>query len=273
MRREFERPIVTCQERQDLLLLYVAGALDANERQEMRAHLASGCQTCAANLLEAHAAWSSIPAALDPHQPASVVKQRLMNRIAEKSDRLPDSLALRIFRILVPAAVAAGIAIIVTHAVLSRRIDELQRETTAEKLLLGFQDQRMRSLEAGLSNQQQITDMLRAPDTRLIKMDATNLQPGATACIIWNPKSMHWELLTCGMALAPNGKTYELWIVTQSGQKIPACTFDVDASGEASKLVAVPHDIGPMAMAAVTDEPAGGMPQPTGHFQFTGKIQ
>src|SRR5580692_4997839 len=103
MRREFEQPIVTCQERQDLLLLYVADALDAAERQEMRAHLASGCQTCAANLLEAQAAWTVIPAALDPQQPASIVKQRLMNRLADKSDRLPDSFALRLFRILVPA--------------------------------------------------------------------------------------------------------------------------------------------------------------------------
>ena len=273
MRREFEQPTVTCQERQDLLLLYLADALDNEERQEMRAHLASGCPTCAANLLQAQAAWTSIPAALDPERPPTIVKQRLMNRIADRSDRLPDSVALRIFRILVPAACAAGIAIIVTHAVLSRRIAELQREATAAKLLLGFQDQRMKSLRAGLSNQLQITDMLRAPDTRLIKMDATNLQPGATACIIWNQKSGHWELLTCGMAFPATGKTYELWIVTQSGQKIPACTFDVDASGEATKLVTVPHDIGPMAMAAVTDEPTGGMPQPTGHFQFTGKIQ
>jgi hypothetical protein len=270
---ELEEPIMTCQERQDLLLLYVADALDATEREEIRAHLSEGCPICTANLLEAQATWTAMPVALEPRQPGAALKQRLMNRIAEKSDRLPDSFALRIFRIFVPAAVAAGIAIIVTHAVLSRRIDELQRETTAEKMLLGFQDQQMNTLKAGLSGQRQITDMLRSPNVRLIEMGGTNLQPGANACIIWNQKNSRWELLTCGMTSPPTGKIYELWFVTQSGEKIPAATFDVDASGEATKMVAAPPGIGPMAMAAVTDEPMGGMPQPTGNFQLTGKVQ
>jgi hypothetical protein len=264
---------VTCQERQDLLLLYVANALDAAEREEMRAHLAGGCPICAANLLEAQTAWSAIPAALDPLQPPIAMKQRLMDRITAESDRLPDNLALRIFRILVPAAVAAGIAIIVTHAVLSRRIDELQQETTVAKLLLGFQDQRIQSLQAGLSKQKEIAEMLRSPAAKLIAMDATPLQPGATACIVWDQKNEHWEFMTAGMVCAPAGKTYELWFVTQAGQKIPACTFDVNPKGEATQLVTVPHNIGPLALAAVTDEPAGGMPQPTGNFQLTGKIQ
>jgi hypothetical protein len=264
---------VTCQERRDLLLLYVADAMDAAEREEMRAHLESGCAVCAANLVEAQAAWCAVPGALDPVPPSAHVKQRLMHRIGDRSERLPDSLVLRIFRILVPAAVAAGIAIVVTHAVLSRQLDEVQKEATAAKMLLGYQDLQIQSLKAGLSKQEQIAEILRSPDLKLIKMDATKLQPTATGCIVWDQKSQRWQLVCAGMVSAPAGKTYELWFVTKKGEKIAACTFDVDTKGDAELMVDVPHDIGPLALAAVTDEPAGGTAQPTGNFQLTGKVE
>jgi anti-sigma-K factor RskA len=260
------RVFVNCQERKDLLLLYAAGELDAAETKEMRNHLATGCPTCTANLAEAQAVWTAIPMALESVPPPSSVKRRLMDRIADKSDRFPDSMALRLFRILVPAAVAAGIAIVVTHAILSRQINALQRESAAARLLLEFQNQHIQS-------QHHIDEMLRSPEARLIKLDATKLQPGATANIVWDQKANQWQLLAAGMAAAPSDKTYELWFVTKAGQKVPAGTFNVDSKGEAALLVKIPPNLGPLALAAVTDEPAGGVPQPTGNFQLTGKIE
>lgn len=257
---------MTCQERKDLLLLYVAGALDAAEQEEMRAHLASGCTICAMNLAEAKATWTAIPAALDPIAPPPSLKRQLMARIGGNTDHLTDNLALRIFRVLVPAAVAAGIAIIVTHAVLSQKIRELQRESLAARMLLDFQNQHIQF-------QHHIAEMLRSPAAKLIKLDPTNLQPAASANIVWDQKADQWQFLAAGMVSPPAGKTYELWFVTKAGQKVPAGIFSVDTKGEASLLVNVPHDIGQLALAAVTDEPTGGVPQPTGNFQLTGKIQ
>ena len=74
------------------------------------------------------------------------------------------------------------------------------------------------------------------------------------------------------MKPAPEGKTYELWFVTAAEEKIPAGTFDVGASGEATLLVEIPEGIGTLVLAAVTDEPAGGSPQPTGSFQVLGPV-
>lgn len=65
--------------------------------------------------------------------------------------------------------------------------------------------------------------------------------------------------------LAPSaaGRVYQLWFIPKSGKPIPSVTFTVDADGRAILTgITVPADQG-LAAAAVTDEPAGGSPQPT----------
>ena len=49
-------------------------------------------------------------------------------------------------------------------------------------------------------------------------------------------------------------------------------TFDVDATGSATHRVAVPEDVGTIVAAAVTDEPVGGVPQPTGTIRLLGAV-
>ncbi|HEU5180824.1 MAG TPA: anti-sigma factor, partial [Candidatus Polarisedimenticolia bacterium] len=66
------------------------------------------------------------------------------------------------------------------------------------------------------------------------------------------------------------GKTYQLWLVTAQA-KISAGVFD-PSSEEAAGSVAVPTDAGAVVAAAVTPEPAGGSPQPTGKIILLGKI-
>ena len=52
--------------------------------------------------------------------------------------------------------------------------------------------------------------------------------------------------------------------------KISAGVFD-PAAGTASGTVVVPPEEGPVLAAAVTDEPMGGSPQPTGSILLLGK--
>ena len=68
------------------------------------------------------------------------------------------------------------------------------------------------------------------------------------------------------------GRTYELWFVTADQRKVPAATFDVGADGDASLVVKPPKELGAIALAAVTEEPSGGVPQPTGAILLVGKL-
>jgi len=49
--------------------------------------------------------------------------------------------------------------------------------------------------------------------------------------------------------------------------------FNVDDKGRGSMVVDVPANMNNVAVAAVTDEPMGGMDQPTGHVQLAGQVQ
>jgi anti-sigma-K factor RskA len=113
--------------------------------------------------------------------------------------------------------------------------------------------------------------MLRSPEVQVVPLRG-GAQPGAAGRLFFDRAAGRWYLHASGLAPAGAGKTYELWFIDAEQRKIPAGTYDVDAAGQATIEVAVPKDAGTLALAAVTDEPAGGVPQPTGQIQLVGEL-
>jgi anti-sigma-K factor RskA len=129
-----------------------------------------------------------------------------------------------------------------------------------------------RQLSASLATARETIGMLRSSDLKLVSLDAAGTQPKvARARALWDKDTQHWQLIVTGMAQPKKGRTFELWVVTEKGQKVGLGVFDVDAQGNAVLTVTVPKDIGPISMAAVTDEP-GMMIAPTGDYHLAGKL-
>ncbi len=82
--RKWNGAIVTCQERRDLLLLYVAGGLEPAETEATREHLLTGCPACAGALAEAEATFHQIPLSLPMRTAPEGVWDKLEMRIALK---------------------------------------------------------------------------------------------------------------------------------------------------------------------------------------------
>jgi hypothetical protein len=82
------------------------------------------------------------------------------------------------------------------------------------------------------------------------------------ARMFWDQKRNTWTLVAHNMPELKPGRTYQLWLVTAT-EKISAGTFD-PRNGEA--LVRATYALPPASLRAlaVTEEPAGGVPQPTG---------
>jgi anti-sigma-K factor RskA len=278
---------LTCDERKDLLLLYASDVLDTAEATELRTHLQTGCPVCAGFLAEAQALLASVPLGLDRVDPPAHLKSRLMQRIADSEKRDPiaadvlpsDSLPMRLFRYLVPAAVAAGLAIIATHFVMNQHVTQLQQQAVSLQhqnelysTAMANQQQQLELLHATNQRQNQLVQSLTSPDLRLINLQPTAAQPHAVANLLWDRRQQQWTILTDGMTAPPPGQTYELWFVPKTGAPVAAGTFDVDSTGRGTLRAQVPTDIGPLALAAVTNEAAGGVPAPKGNFQITGKV-
>ena len=79
-----------------------------------------------------------------------------------------------------------------------------------------------------------------------------------------------WTLITHHLDAAPSGRTYQLWLVTRQSQKISAGTFNTDANGRV--VVQATYALAPadLAAIAITEEPTGGSPQPTGDILIVG---
>jgi hypothetical protein len=105
------------------------------------------------------------------------------------------------------------------------------------------------------------------------KVTVVGLTAGATktprALMFWDKATNRWTFIAHNMPALGAGRTYQLWLVT-AGEKISAGTFSVTAGGDA--LVQATYVLDPNALkaVAVTEEPAGGVSQPTGAMVVVG---
>ena len=260
--------------------LYVADALEADEREELRHHLAAGCVACAGHLAEAEATFAAVPLGMGPVAASPDLLRRVMERIDRPvAARGGASFAWRLF----PAAAAAAVlAAGLTYAGVNRHdrfaLDNARLTYNADaraallRSALEDRDQTLEQLRRELAGQQQLVDALQSAGARVIEL-AGKGQPGASARLVWAPAAGRSVLLASHLMAPPPGRTYELWFITGDKRTVPAGTFDVNGSGAATVPVEVPSGLAPLAAAAVSDEPSGGTATPTGHIQLVGQVR
>lgn len=259
---------MNCEAWRDLMPEFAIGALDADEASALRAHLASGCPACAGALAEAHATVALLAESLPPARPSPQLRQHLLDRATKtpQADAMGKSQASPLRRRANPAwaalaasvFMAAGAAMYfrASHRAGLRQLNDL-RATLAER------ETKLEELQSLVASEQ----------VRLLSLAASSPQTQGAGRVFWDRERGKWHLYVFDLLPPGPGKTYELWFITADGRKVPAGTFDVAADGSGSLTVPVPSDIGVISVAAITDEPAGGSPQPTGQIHLQGAVQ
>ena len=240
---------------------YALGALDGDERAQFEEHLARRCGACVAALREFAETLADVARELPPTLPPAHVKATVMRRVAATPGRRLSSRRWRSMRWAVgTAAAVAGVSIFVAGLVASRyeaRIGAMARETAAIRADLRAQETALRDR---LGVARVVIALLRDPATRVITLRGPGPSPTASARLLWHERE-GGHLFIANLPPTPPGKAYELWTIS-AGQPRPAGVFTVDASGQASQPIAA--NPGPADVWAVTLEPEGGVPAPTG---------
>jgi hypothetical protein len=110
--------------------------------------------------------------------------------------------------------------------------------------------------------------IISAPGMRPVALAALKAPPGAQGYTFVDPAAKRAVFVAANLPpLAPD-KIYELWFIAD-GKPVPAGTFGVDASGR-SGTVTVSGVADRVQAWAVTVEPRGGVPQPTGTMVLKG---
>jgi anti-sigma-K factor RskA len=257
----------------ELLPAYALGALDGAELRELEEHLATGCPECRRELDLWQGDLEELAAAVTPLQPSDETRRRILRlsggagqapvaRFPQASEarpvrRIPRWLALPI---------AALLALTVWGGVRQARLaDENERlrarVVNLDRELAVTRDDARRMAEA--------LSIITAPGSRAVQLAGLGPTPGAVGHAFVDPRSHRAIFYAFDLPAPAPGKTYQLWWIA-AGRPASAGTFDVDEHGHARVQVSGVKDVDEIQAWAVTVEPAGGVPQPTGAMVLKG---
>jgi len=241
--------------------IYSLGALDGEELAQFETHLASGCRLCENHLRETRETLTILPRSLTPLDPPPAIKTRLLQHIAG-AEAMPTQ-ARPIYRWLwwgVGAGALAAASLLITLWNLSVTRQELQRL-----------EDRLSALQTELVKQEEVIQFLSDPQVRLIHLAGLPPSPGAAGRLLWNPAARTGLFLTTGLPQTPAEKAYELWAIT-GDEPVPAGVFTVDQRGRALFQLPPLPEAKTFDKFAVTLEPKGGVPKPTGSMHLLGSL-
>ena len=110
---------------------------------------------------------------------------------------------------------------------------------------------------------------LSAPDSRVTVLTGTEVAADARARLVFNETTGEAVLVAAKLPPPPAGKAYQLWYIA-GGRPLPGSVFTTDAAGRGQLRGTIPPEGRRAALFAVTLEPAGGVPAPTGDMYLKG---
>ncbi len=248
---------------EELAAAYSLGLLDRAEIAEFQAHLNSGCADCEAEL----AANAKLAAELAHAAPALPVpdglKERVMARIQSQAPRASSAVHLR-ERVSIWPKLAFGFGIAASLLAVyggftANNLSKEVQKLTAE----------INGLRQQLSSTQARLTFALSPMNEVLELAGQPVSPQARGKIIFNAAAGNGFFTAGGLPQVGADKTYQLWVIA-GGQPVSVDVFSVDSSGAVEIKMAGLPPTEQIAAFAVTLEPAGGVPQPTGEKYLVG---
>lgn len=124
-------------------------------------------------------------------------------------------------------------------------------------------------LERRLQEREATLAAVTAPASRVIELAAARPQ-APSGRMFWDIANNRWTFFAYNLPATADGREYQLWLITPDQRRIPAGTFRPDGRGAAvvQATYALPADS--LGAIAVTEEPVGGVAQPTGAIVIAG---
>jgi hypothetical protein len=154
--------------------------------------------------------------------------------------------------VLGPASLALALICLLLSWQNRKLVDELHSAKLA-----------IRGMERDKQHFEDLARILASPDTVTIKLAGTGDAPRATGFVKYNGRLGVVLYSAEQLPALPAQKAYQMWLVPTKGVPISAGIFQSEDSVRGLLSAQVPANTTPKAFA-VTVEPAGGVPQPTG---------
>jgi anti-sigma-K factor RskA len=249
----------------DQAAAYALGALTPAEQALFEAHLAN-CARCAAEVR----AFSPVAGALALWSPAATPSPAVRDRILTGIRIRHPQPTIRTWQ---PWALAASLALAVLAGgyawQLRGRVNTLEARLRETTLRADTNERLVADARRSASDAQRTVLVLAAPDLARIDLAGQPVAPRASARAFWS-RSRGLVFTASNLPAPPPGRAYQLWVLTSQPAPISAGMLAIDSSGRATAMIETPPDIPKPIAMAVTLEPEGGVPSPTGDKYLVG---
>lgn len=247
----------------ELAAAYGLDALDAAERAAFERHLSS-CAECQQVVAETQQVAAALPYALAPAVPPAALRARIMKAASPTAPSAAPSMMLQW---LTAAAAIVAVAAGVTAWRQYQRADASQAAASQSQAQVEALQAQLSAMQMQTETARRAIDVLAADDLTRIDLKGQPAAPSATGRVYWSP-TRGLMFSAVDLPALPAGRVYQLWYVTATAP-VSAALIDPDAAGRFTLITDAPAGITPTAMA-VTIEPAGGLPAPSGAFYLLG---
>lgn len=250
---------------------YALGSLDADERTAFEAHLAV-CSECAAEVYS----FRPVADALARGVPGRTPRPELRDRVLQGFSSAGSIAPIRSRRVIsiqswmpLAASLVLTAAVGVYAARLQTRVNDLESRLDEAILQASTAERGMAAAQRVATELQSSMGVLAAPDLVRIDLAGQPTAPRANARALWS-RARGMVFAASDLPQLPAGRVYQVWVVTAQAPVSAGLLMPDPAGGGLTYFMTAPDIPAPTAVA-VTLEPAGGVPAPTGQMYLVGK--
>ena len=259
----------------DLVVLapaYVLGALDPDERRTFEAHLAS-CDVCASEVRSLGRVTAGLAQTVPQVTPSAALRDRVLLAVGAREAPSRETSVRRRWAMGDWLAYAACVAVATMAGLyamnLRARVESLEARLELAQTRLAAADRAMVDARRIAFETQSAMAVLAAADLTRVDLQGAPAAPQAAGRALWSRQS-GMVFAATNLPPLPAGKIYQVWLVA-GGPPVSAGLVAPDDTGRSVGIFRTPFDVTGPVTVAVTIEPEGGVPAPTGAFYLTGK--
>ena len=296
---------------EEMAAAYAIGALDAAEVQEFEEHLVS-CERCPGLLAEFSSVGDALVLAAEPAAPPPALREKILVAAGVAGAGTRDALqppaspaveddtvrrtrlaeisrpvrSLRRTRrgpnVWMPLALAAlaALAFVSWQAwnlreqvqTATQAAEESRRELETQTTQLDALKTELQNVKATAEEREALVRLLTQPESGLVTLASLAPAPGASGKVLWDTKAGRGYLWVFNLPEDPEGKDSQLWAIAGK-TPVSAGVFSVQNGSALVPLESLPPAEQGVAAFAITIEPAGGVPAPTGDMVLIGNVK
>lgn len=270
---------------------YVLGALSEDEKRTFEQMLDEASPDQLEIYRQMVRIKDDLSLAADPMEPSEGLFDKILDDISDDersgstgvsgsvmsesdSSTSANVLPMWVFKVAAAVLLAAVLGLALYSQQQSSLVDQQETQITVLQSELEQRIQLLTQLETELERKEELLAILESREVNLILMAGQETNPDGYGKIIWDPENERALLQVANLPEPADDQDYQLWLIKDQQSPISAGVFtfeqpSTDLFYRIDSLNERPSDVS--NTFAVTLEPKGGAPQPTGSMYLLGQ--